>query len=1245
MAKPNFRQAVAEEMIRHIEAGTAPWQKPWTPGVIRSAPFNPLTDRNYRGINAWWLDLQGHADPRWMTYRQAQKADAAVRKGERGTQVEYWKWTDRVPMTDEDGKPILGEDGKPRMREVRLDRPRVFHAVVFNAEQIDGLAPFQAPEPTFEPVQEAEKILAAGKVPIHHDQGDRAFYVPARDEIHLPPQAAFKSAYDYYATALHELGHATGHESRLGRTFGPRGSDDYAKEELRAEMAAFMVSTELGLGHYPERHASYVEFWLKALKEDHNLLFAAARDAEKIRTWVMEPELRPTLVQTRPQAQEATQSAALPSLGGAIARIANDALEIETDQAIEIFGGLTPLVDYAAEKGMTAADLGTALRLAGEAAPPRPRDALELARDRLQETDLVLDGPPAPGQYTGPIVHVEDRYAVQKIGQHLVAHDLAGLDFDAVSIARLVDARRMGQAATIEQAGDGAVRLVGVAPSMAEAAAAAIDATHADRLEGADVGDDPVSMWEEAVDRQVAAFNGVFNKPSDSYVFTDGTRYILNDGANEPPVGSRAHQVVSALADTLAEVDGQGMDAIRALREAEHEVCATHGGIFEKGEPAFVFPDGSRFLTERGEVERSPLQAWLAEQARSGLSLGMEPSGAESVDAERALGEDALARVPEGDRPMLRHRFGQLEALTEATVTAAIAETNWMVLAAERTQAPEGAALSEMFSAVGRHDWNWDYADDPNTRRRGRAEQERILSGMADLAGRSELNRDLLSVMMHHHPLIPDHLRDRPAWVRPMDQLQHDVVRAFARDPEKELVQSADQVVTAKTAVYLDVPFAEKNQAKAAGARWDPERKAWYAPEGADVAALSKWSPDQKAAAKAPQARQEEKTMGDRTDRIYLAVPYAEKDAAKALGAKWDRRRKSWYAPEGVDTAPLAKWVPDAQAAKAPVAEPPSAEAEFAEALRANGLVLEGAPMMDGRWHRVPVEDDAKGKISGSYRGFLDGRPAGQIMNYKTGDKAVQWVATGNPLDPAERDRLKAEAAARKADHDREMRERHQAVAKRAYGIWANAATAPADHPYLKAKGVEGKELRVDDKGNLLVSMHDGKGYIWNLQVIQPDGTKRFLKEGRKTGLMHVIDGEKTGPMLLAEGFATASTLNRASRQPVAVAFDAGNLEPVARSLADRGRPLVIAADDDHAVKKGNAGLIKANAAARAVGAGIIVPPFTRSEKAAGLTDWNDLEKSRGPVPLKGILKEALEQSTTAKTLAPSDRPQQAMAV
>lgn len=293
--KQPFHEVVANELIRQIEAGTAPWQKPWNAdGGIGGMPLNPTTGKRYKGINAIHLLAQGHSDPRWLTYKQAASLDAQVRKGERGTSIQYWKFEDTRIKTDESGKPVMGADGTPVQERYKLENPRVFYATVFNAEQIDGLAPWVVPELSWDPVERAEQILTNSGARIEHAASDRAYYSPTRDEIHLPLQAQFPSARNYYATALHELGHWTGHESRLKRDLShPFRSEGYAREELRAEIASMMLSAEMGLPHDPSQHAAYVASWVSVLKKDPLEIFRAAADAEKIHALAMSfaPEL------------------------------------------------------------------------------------------------------------------------------------------------------------------------------------------------------------------------------------------------------------------------------------------------------------------------------------------------------------------------------------------------------------------------------------------------------------------------------------------------------------------------------------------------------------------------------------------------------------------------------------------------------------------------------------------------------------------------------------------------------------------------------------------------------------------------------------------------------------------------------------------------------------------------------------------------------------------------------------------
>lgn len=287
--KKPFYEQVAEKLIEQLRQGTAPWQKPWDGGGLPDfMPHNAITGRRYRGINNLWLQAQGRKDPRWITYKQASSIGAQVRRGEKGTVVEYWQFTEEVPKTDEKGQEIIGQDGKPEKETVRLERPKVFHAVVFNGEQIDGLPPLKLRPLSWNPDERAENILKNSGAVIDHRHGDRAFYSPSRDSITLPLREQFESPGAYYETALHELGHWTGHADRLNRDLShPFGSEGYAREELRAEIASLMLSQELGVSFNPGQHASYVASWIMVLQDDPMEIMRAASDAEKIQGYVM----------------------------------------------------------------------------------------------------------------------------------------------------------------------------------------------------------------------------------------------------------------------------------------------------------------------------------------------------------------------------------------------------------------------------------------------------------------------------------------------------------------------------------------------------------------------------------------------------------------------------------------------------------------------------------------------------------------------------------------------------------------------------------------------------------------------------------------------------------------------------------------------------------------------------------------------------------------------------------------------
>ncbi|MBY0506928.1 MAG: ssDNA-binding domain-containing protein [Bryobacteraceae bacterium] len=292
-AKRDFRKEVTDQIVEMLEKGTAPWQKPWEPGSLQ-LPFNPTTEKNYRGGNALHLmavgTRKGFDDPRWLTYKQAAANGLQVRAGEKGTQIEFWQFGEDAKngqSSEEKSKPDAANG------DYRGPLRKVFS--VFNAKQIDGIAPYVPKErAAWEVAETGESILQNSGAKIIHDQNDRAFYSRSADRIHLPPDAAFKSAADYYGTALHELAHWSGHPDRLNRqTLNESyrfGDPNYAKEELRAELASVFLAAERGIPHNPEQHAAYVKSWIKALSEDKNEIFRAAKDAHRAADYLLDLE-------------------------------------------------------------------------------------------------------------------------------------------------------------------------------------------------------------------------------------------------------------------------------------------------------------------------------------------------------------------------------------------------------------------------------------------------------------------------------------------------------------------------------------------------------------------------------------------------------------------------------------------------------------------------------------------------------------------------------------------------------------------------------------------------------------------------------------------------------------------------------------------------------------------------------------------------------------------------------------------
>ena len=257
-------QAITDQIITAIEAGTGPVEMPWhRSGAGITRPMNVDSGKAYRGINTvalWAAAINGgYGNGLWGTYRQWQERGAQVRKGEKSSLIVFYK---EFEVEDE-----AAEDGKGRRFMAKASR-------VFNVAQVDG---YTAPEidqsgDPIDPIETAERFIR-GTGAIIREGGDRAFYRPATDSITMPDRFRFTgtktstATEGWYSTLLHECCHWSGAKHRLDRQFGERfGDDAYAMEELVAELGAAFLCGDLGITAEPRPdHAAYIEHWMRIM--------------------------------------------------------------------------------------------------------------------------------------------------------------------------------------------------------------------------------------------------------------------------------------------------------------------------------------------------------------------------------------------------------------------------------------------------------------------------------------------------------------------------------------------------------------------------------------------------------------------------------------------------------------------------------------------------------------------------------------------------------------------------------------------------------------------------------------------------------------------------------------------------------------------------------------------------------------------------------------------------------------------
>jgi antirestriction protein ArdC len=266
---------VSARIVSELERGAAPWVKPWSATAGMNAPCNAATNRPYSGCNVvllWMARAAGYRAPRFLTYKQALELGGHVRKGERGTKVYFVK---QLQVREKDADDETATRVVPMLREY----------TVFNVEQCEDLPdairvgkPTRSRNPGVrDPL--ADEFLRCTGADIREGDGE-AYYAPGHDFISLPAFEAFKSAAHFYGTAFHEIGHWTGHKSRLDRDLRNRfGERAYAAEELVAELCAAFLCAEFSFDG-DLRHAGYIQHWIALLRSDRRAFFTAASKAQ-----------------------------------------------------------------------------------------------------------------------------------------------------------------------------------------------------------------------------------------------------------------------------------------------------------------------------------------------------------------------------------------------------------------------------------------------------------------------------------------------------------------------------------------------------------------------------------------------------------------------------------------------------------------------------------------------------------------------------------------------------------------------------------------------------------------------------------------------------------------------------------------------------------------------------------------------------------------------------------------------------
>lgn len=279
----NTLNNLVQQMIDEMENGTGNWVKSWS--APNGFPQNMISKKEYRGFNSIHLSMtasrKGYVAPYWLTFNQVKELGGKVKKGEKSTDIFFYKFLDKSEtiIDDESGEELYNFKQIPILKMYK----------VFNIEQTEGVE-YELPEPIInnnDRYLNAEEFIQTTLADIRYG-GDRAFYRPSDDFIQMPELQLFIDSDNYYATLLHELTHWTGHDERLNRDKHKKWADrTYAFEELIAELGAVFLCSHLGISIENNRHPEYLQGWVRSLREEPQILWKAASKAQEAFDYVI----------------------------------------------------------------------------------------------------------------------------------------------------------------------------------------------------------------------------------------------------------------------------------------------------------------------------------------------------------------------------------------------------------------------------------------------------------------------------------------------------------------------------------------------------------------------------------------------------------------------------------------------------------------------------------------------------------------------------------------------------------------------------------------------------------------------------------------------------------------------------------------------------------------------------------------------------------------------------------------------